>query len=137
MEDLTRRSTFALGITAAASTLLPIAAVARTYGPEEGKELAPGVRLVGLGKAESTLAGYKTVEMADLVFQPGKTISEKSMPADMVCYMTEGEVVIKKASKQFTVKEGEIYTCVKGEAEEDINTGSTVAVMRIIILHTA
>ena len=138
MKDFTRRSTFALGVAAAAtSALLPIAAAARTYGPEEGKELAPGVRLIELGKAESTLPAYKAVEMLDIVFQPGKTLSEKSMPADMVCHMTQGEVSIKKASKQFTVKEGELYTCIKGEPEEDINTGSTVAIMRVIVLHTA
>jgi quercetin dioxygenase-like cupin family protein len=139
MEDIGRRTTFALGIAAAAAPalILPGVAAARTYGPNEGQELAPGVRLVAVGKAESTIPSYKTIEMVDIVFQPGSTISEKSMPADMVCHMTQGEVLIKKASKQFSVKENEVYTCIKGEPEEDINTGSTVAVMRAIILHTA
>jgi quercetin dioxygenase-like cupin family protein len=139
MEDIGRRSTFALGLAAAATPAraLPAAAAARTYGPNEGQEIAPGVRLVELGKAESTISAYKTIEMADIIFQPGKTVSEKSMPADMVCHMTQGEVLIKKASKQFTVKEGELYTCIKGEPEEDTNTGSTVAIMRAIMLHTA
>src|SRR6266568_2194743 len=139
MEDIGQRSTFALGLSAAAISVLvlPVAAAARTYGPNEGEEIAPGVRLVKLGTGESTIPGYKKIEMVDIIFQPGKTLSEKSMPADMVCHMTQGEVVIKKAAKQFTVKEGEVYTCVKGEAEEDINRGNTVAVMRAIVLQTA
>lgn len=139
MEDIGRRSTFALGLAAAATPalVLPVAAVARTYGPNEGKEIAPGVRLVELGKAESTIPAYKTIEMVDIIFQPGKTFSEKSMSADMACHMTQGEVLVKKASKQFTVKEGELYTCVKGEQEDDTNSGSTVAIMRAIILHSA
>src|ERR1700736_5551559 len=140
MEDIGRRSTFALGLAAAAATpalVLPAAAAARTYGPNEGKELAPGVRLVELGKAESTIPAYKTIEMVDLIFEPGKTITEKSMPADMVCHMTQGEVLIKKASKQFIVKEGKVYTCIKGEAEEDTNTGSTVAIIRAMVLNAA
>ena len=139
MENIDRRSTFALALAGAATPLLvlPVAAAARTYGPNEGQELAPGVRLVALSKADSTIPAYKTIEMADIIFQPGSTISEKSMPADMVCHMTQGEVLIKKASKQFTVKEGELYTCVKGEPEGDTNTGSSAAIMRAIILHTA
>jgi quercetin dioxygenase-like cupin family protein len=139
MDKIDRRAAFALGVAAAATPALALAsaAAARTYGPDEGQKLAPGVRLVALGKAESTIPAYKAIEMADIVFQPGSTITEKSMPADMVCFMTQGAVMIKKASKQFTLKEGEIYTCVKGESEEDINSGSTVAVMRAMILHTA
>ena len=139
MDEIGRRSAFTLGLAVAAAhaLALPAAAAERTYGPNEGKELAPGVRLVGLGKSESTIPAYKTIEMVDFIFQPGSTYRHKSMSDDMVCFMPQGAVSIKKASKQFTVKEGEIYTCVKGEPEETTNTGSTVAVMRVIMLHAA
>jgi hypothetical protein len=139
MEDIGRRSTFALGLAAAATPalVLPAAAVARTYGPNEGKELAPGVRMIELGKRESTLPGYKTLEMVDAVFQPGKTVPASPMESDMVCHITQGELLIKKGAKQFATKEGDVYSCIKGEPEEATNTGTTVAIMRVIFLRAA
>ena len=45
MENMDRRLVLGLGL--AASTLaLPTAAAAQTYGPTEGKEIGPGVRVV-------------------------------------------------------------------------------------------
>jgi hypothetical protein len=43
MAEIGRRSVFALGLAAAAAPALvsPRAAMARKYGPDEGKELAP------------------------------------------------------------------------------------------------
>jgi quercetin dioxygenase-like cupin family protein len=138
MEDISRRSAFALGVLAAATpALLPTSAAARTYGPEEGKELAPGVRIINIGKSESTIPAYKTIEMADVVFQPGKSTPEMPMDSDMVCHVPQGELLIKKGAKQFTVKEGGVYSCTKSETEGATNTGSTVAVMRVIFLRGA
>ena len=52
METTNRRTTLALGITAAATPLLAWAtsATAQTYGPDEGKEIGPGVRVIDLGE---------------------------------------------------------------------------------------
>ena len=59
------------------------------------------------------------------------------MEHDMVCQVPQGELLIKKGEKQFTVKEGDVYSCTKGEKEGATNTGSTVAIMRFVELRTA
>ena len=138
MTDINRRSTIVLGAaTAAASALIsPIPATAQTHGPNEGKEVAPGVRQVDLGKREAMIAGYKTVSMRDIVVQPGKSVPERPMENDMVCHITEGELRIKQGSMEFTAKKNDVYSCSKGKPEQATNTGSTVAVMRVIDLLT-
>ena len=139
MEAISRRSALAasLGAAATPTLMLPVAALARTYGPTEGKEIAPGVRLVDLGTRESTIPAYKTIALADVIFQPGKAFPETPMESDMVCHVPQGELLIKKGEKQFTVKEGDVYSCTKDEKEGATNTGSTVAIMRVIYLRTA
>lgn len=136
MEDIGRRSAFAIGLAAAATSalVLPTAAAARTYAPNEGKELAPGVRLVELGKWDSTIAAYKKIEMNDLVFQPGSTFPETAMDSDMICHVYRGKLLVKKGGKQFTVKDGDVYSCTKGETEGVTNSGTEVAIMRFIML---
>ena len=133
MTDVGRRSALALGSICLSGLLLPDIASAETYSPTAGKEVAPGIKQVDLGKADSHLSGYKTVSMRDIVFQPKVKFDVRSMPNDMVCFMTDGELRIKQNDKSFTVKKGEMYTCMKGMTEEDTN-GSTVAVMRVIDL---
>src|SRR4051812_7185301 len=95
MEEINRRSACAFGIAAVATSglTLPVTAIAQT---NEGKEVAPGVREVILGKRESLIPAYKTVSMADYVFQPGKSIPEEVQTNDMVCHITEGELRIKQ-----------------------------------------
>jgi hypothetical protein len=136
MEDMDRRSALAFGLTAAATSVLvlPASATAQTYGPNEGKELAPGVRQVDLGKRETMIKAYKTVSMRDIVFQSGKGAPESSMANDMLCHITEGELRIKQGSKEFTAKKNDVYSCAKGEPEQATNTGTTVAIMRVIDL---
>jgi hypothetical protein len=58
MEEMKRRSAMAFGLTAVAIPLFASTtlAVARTYGPNEGKELYPGVRLVEVGKWPSVIS---------------------------------------------------------------------------------
>lgn len=60
------------------------------------------------------------------------------MPCDMVCQVTQGELrITKKAeSAQFTAKEGDVWTCRKGDDEAAENIGKTVATMRTIWLMT-
>jgi quercetin dioxygenase-like cupin family protein len=138
MEDMDRWSALALGLTAAATSalVLPEPAAAQTYGPNEGKELAPGIRQVDLGKRETMIKGFKTVSMRDIVFQPGKATAERPMENDMLCHITEGELRIKQGSKEFTAKKNDVYSCAKGEPEQATNAGSTVAIMRVIDLLT-
>jgi quercetin dioxygenase-like cupin family protein len=89
---------------------------------------------VELGKWDSTIAAYKKIEMNDLVFQPGSTFPEAVMDHDMVCHVSQGELLIKKGGKQFTIKDGDVYNCAKGEMEGASNHGTEVAIMRFIQL---
>jgi hypothetical protein len=140
MNDLNRRSALALGLaTAAATPLLTLArpAAAKEYGPNEGKELYPGVRMVELGAFNSDIPAYKSIFMVDIVFQPGAVAPEKVMDNDMLCYIAAGEFKIKKATKEFTIKEGEMYTCAKGKTDMATNISKVVGIHRIGILMPA
>jgi hypothetical protein len=47
----------------------------------------------------------------------------------------EGELRLDhRAGHAFTVKKGDVWTCVKGEPEDTYNMGNTAAVMREIAL---
>ena len=137
MTSMNRRSAIALGLTAAAT---PIAAAtpaaAKSYGPTEGKEIFPGVRVVELGKRDSQIGAYKTVEMIDVVFQPGSNFPiGEPMEHDMVCQIAEGELQVKAGDMEFSAKEGEVWSCGKASTKEGAtNNGSAVAVMRVIYL---
>lgn len=137
MEDLNRRSAMALGWTVAAAAplaTLATSAVAQMYGPEEGKEYHPGVRVVMLGNRESMISAYKKVQLSDTVFQPGSTWPDEPMPNDMVCTVIEGELEITQGEMKFTCKEGDVYACGKDTHESATNKGSVPAVMRVIDL---
>jgi quercetin dioxygenase-like cupin family protein len=139
MEEIGRRSALALGVAAMAAPALVSsrAAMAQAYGPNEGKEVAPGVRVVELGDREAIIPGYKTVKMIDVVFQPGSHAPQEAMEHDMVCHMTEGELRVVQNGKEFMVKKGDVYTCAKGTTEEDWNESDAVAVMRVTELMAA
>lgn len=141
MKEINRRSALALGM---AVTAVPLVAwtgpaAAKTYGPTEGTEIFPGVRLVTLGTQESRLQGYKTIAMEDVVFQPKSTIPLGDVMADdMVCSVTEGELDIVAGDMKFTAKSGDVWSCAKGSTKESaINNGTVVAVMRVINLKAA
>jgi quercetin dioxygenase-like cupin family protein len=125
-----------LGVGVFASTLVfPAMAKAQTYGPTEGKELAPGVRQVDLGERETMLPGYKKIRMRDIVIAAGAKTPEREMMNDMLCHMTEGELAVVQNKKEFTVKKGEVWSCAKGlDTEGTQNKGNAVAIMRIIDL---
>ncbi len=140
MESVNRRSTLALGLTMAATPLIVWAtpAAAQTYGPDEGKELAPGVREVALGERASNIKAYAMVKLRDVVIQPGAKTPDNVMKNDMLCHMTEGELSVVQNEKKFTVKKGEVWTCAKADTTEGTqNTSSAVAIMRIIDLMSA
>ena len=137
MENVNRRSAMALGLTAAAATpLLALATPARAkeYGPTEGKEIAPGVRVVEVGEGNADIPAYKSIKIVDIVFQPGTVAPATVMDNDMVCTIISGEFMIKKVDKEFALKEGDMYTCSKGKTDMATNTSTVVGVHRIAIL---
>lgn len=141
MKKISRRSALTLGATVLSTPLVGLTtpAAAKTYGPTDGTEIFPGVRLVALGERESMIKTYKSVAMEDVVFQPKGTVPVGDvMEHDMVCQVTEGELLIKAGDKEFTAKEGDVWSCGKGSTTESAtNNGTVVAVMRVINLKAA
>jgi quercetin dioxygenase-like cupin family protein len=137
MENMDRRLVLGLGL--AASTLaMPTAAAAQTYGPDEGKEVGPGVRVVDLGERDSVIPAYKMVKLRDVVIQPGAKTPDNMMKNDMICHMTEGELSVVQNKETFTVKTGDVWACAVGVTTEGTqNKGSAVAIMRVIDLMPA
>lgn len=134
MENMDRRLVLALGV-ASSALVLPTIAAAQTYGADEGKELAPGVRQVDLGEAESVLPAYKMLKLRDIVIQPGAKTADNMMKNDMLCHLTEGELAVVQNGKEFTVKKGGVWACANGITTEGTqNKGSAVAIMRVIDL---
>ena len=137
MENMDRRLVLGLGLTAS-TLVLPTAAAAQTYGPNEGKELAPGVRQVDLSEREAVIPAYKMVKLRDVVIQPGAKTPDNMMKNDMLCHMTEGELAVVQNGNKFTVKKGDVWSCAKGQTTEGTqNKGSAVAIMRVIDLMTS
>ncbi|CAN7725275.1 hypothetical protein [Mesorhizobium sp. LjNodule214] len=137
MKTMNRRSAIALGMTAAAVTplfTLATSAKVKEYGPTEGKELAPGVRVVEVGTGNSDIPAYKSIAIVDIVFQPGAVVPAMVMDNDMVCTIVSGEFTIKKVDKEFKLKEGDMYTCAKGKTDEATNTSAVVGVHRLAVL---
>jgi quercetin dioxygenase-like cupin family protein len=137
MKAINRRHTIAFGLTAAAAMpLFTLASAAKTksYGPKEGKEIAPGVRVVEVGTGNSDIPAYKSISIVDVVFQPGAHAPAMVMDNDMVCTIAAGEFAIKKADKEFKLKEGDMYTCSKGKTDEATNTSKVVGIHRIAVL---
>jgi len=137
MENMDRRLVLGLGL-AASTLVLPTAAAAQTYGPDEGKELAPGVRQVDLSERESVIPAYKMVKMRDIVIQPGAKTTDNVMKNDMVCHLLEGELSVVQNKKEFTVKKGDVWTCANTDTAEGTNNKSdAVAIMRVTDLMTS
>jgi quercetin dioxygenase-like cupin family protein len=137
MESMDRRLVLGFGL-ASSALVLPTVAAAQTYGPDEGKEVGPGVRVVDLGERESIISAYKMIKLRDVVIQPGAKTPDNEMKNDMVCHMTEGELAVVQNGKEFTVKKGDVWTCAKGITTEGTqNKGSVVAIMRVIDLMTS
>jgi quercetin dioxygenase-like cupin family protein len=139
MESIDRRSALALGFTAVIVPAFSFStpAAAATYGSDEGKEVAPGVRVVALGERKSIIPAYKMVNLRDVVIQPGAKTPDNVMKNDMLCHMTEGELSVVQNENKFTVKKGDVWTCAKGITTEGTqNTGAVVAIMRVIDLMT-
>jgi quercetin dioxygenase-like cupin family protein len=132
MNDIDRRSTFALGL---AATLFAAPGAAEAQTRSEGREIGPGVRQVDFGERESVIPAYKRLRMRDVVIQPEAATPDNVMMNDMLCHMTEGELAVRQNDTRFTAKKGDVWACAKTNTTEGTkNNGSTVAVMRIIDL---
>ena len=135
MTDMNRRRALALGLAATSVVVMSDGAAAQPYSATEGKEIAPGVRVVDLGKRDSMVPSYKTISMRDVVYQPKAKSANPSMGNDMVCHCAEGELRIKQGpGMEFAVKKGDVWSCRKGQPEDGENIGSGVAIMRVIDL---
>jgi quercetin dioxygenase-like cupin family protein len=137
--SISRRTALATGLTLTAMPLMAgsAGAVPKQYGADEGTEIKPGVRLIELGKRPAHIAAYKTVQMVDIVYQPGASEAVgEPMEADMVCQAIVGELEVTIGEEKFTAKEGDVWSCAKGSTREGAkNNGSGIAVMRVIMLH--
>ena len=135
MPGMNRRSAITLALAAASAAGATGNALAQPYPATQGKEIAPGVRRIDLGKRPSMIPGYKTVSMRDTVYQPKAKSLGASMPNDMVCHCLEGELRVKQGpGMEFVAKKGDVWSCNKGSPEEDENVGAGVAIMRTIDL---
>ena len=102
MEEFNRRSAMALGLaTAAATPLFALATpagaaeIVPAYGPNDGEEISPGVRMVEVGTWDSDMTGIKSVQVVDTYTNLGLPI-RSAMDADMICFVTAGEFTVKK-----------------------------------------
>jgi quercetin dioxygenase-like cupin family protein len=144
-ELMSRRAAVTLGLSAIttaplfASATSAKAAGPPNYGPNEGRELSPGRRLVGIGEIPSEMDAYKSIKVVDVVYQPGAADPKEAvMDVDMMCYILAGEFSIKKTGKEpYTVKEGDFYTCGKGRTDKATNISSGVGIHRIAMLMPA
>jgi quercetin dioxygenase-like cupin family protein len=139
MRDFYRRSAVALGLAAATGAVLtvPDAASAQTYGPNDGREVAPGVRRVDVSRREISMGAYKAVALRDIVLQPGAKLPTAAMRNDMVCHCLEGELHIDQGpGMQFVARKGDVWICTTGMPEGVTNNGSAVGIMRITDLLT-
>lgn len=138
MENIDRRSALTVGLATAATLpalFTPNPASAQRYRPDEGREIAPGVRRIDLTKRASQIPAYATVSMRDIVYQPGAKSENPSMANDMVCHCLEGELQVNQGpDQQFTAKTGDVWSCKKGMAETNVNKGNVIAIMRVIDL---
>ena len=76
--------------------------------------------------------------LRDVVIQPGAKTPDNMMMNDMLCHMTEGELSVVQNQNKFTVKKGDVWSCAKSDTTEGTqNTGSAVAIMRVIDLMPA
>src|SRR5262249_28370847 len=132
MDDFNRRSALALGIAASSAVVMTGHAVAQPFWTVQGREIAPGVRVVQHGKGDSMIPGYKSVSMRDLVYQP-KAKSSILQANDCICHCPEGELRVKQSNgHDFTAKAGDVGAGHKGLGEDVENIVAGVAVMRRI-----
>lgn len=120
----------AVGLGAVSTYILGPRGVALAAVGDETK-VAEGVTVKVLGEGKSMIPGYAKVRLREVTVQPGSSFPLLTMKNDMVCHMAEGELKINQGDMKFTVKKGDVWTCILGGKEGGANTGSTVAVMSV------
>ena len=138
MDDVNRRSALALGISAGSAVVMTGQAAAQPFWPTiQGREIAPGVRVMQHGKGDSMIPGYKSISMQDLLYQP-KATSSIIQPNDRICHCPDGQLRVKQSNgHEFTAKAGDVWSCNKGLGEIVENIGGGVAILRVIDLWPA
>ena len=135
MGDVDRRLALTLGFAAVSEFAIPNSALARTYDPDSGEEIAPGVRQVFLGSAASNLSGYTRIAMRDLVFQPGANTYDPAIQNDIISHVTDGWLIVRQGETQWVAGSSYGPWCsAKGIKTAYMQTHSDVAVLRILDL---
>ena len=143
MNDVNRRATLALGLAAVTVTpLFSFATPARAgavpnYGPNDGKDIGAGRRLIEVGTQESQITAYKSIQIVDVVYPPGAAdpADDPVMETDMICHVIAGEFRVQKTGLEpYIVKEGGIYSCGIGKKDQATNLSNVVGIHRIALL---
>jgi hypothetical protein len=149
MDGVDRRSALSLGLVGALAPLLASSGPARAqtnedwvpnYSPTEGQELSPGRRLYEVGTQPSYMSAYSSIQVIDVVFEPGAADPPDGGPMDMdmMCFIIAGSFRIEKDGfEPFEVKAGDFYSCGIGTKEIATNIGDTVGIHRIALLMPA
>jgi hypothetical protein len=124
MEEINRRSALTIGLATAAATPLfalatPVGAaeIVPTYGPNDGKEIAPGVRIVEVGKWDFEKTGIKSILVLDAVFQPGAADKESVMDNDMVCLLPPVSSPSRRRTQTRNLTLGKVTTIPAAKAK--------------------
>lgn len=149
MPHIDRRSALSLGLVGAVTPLLASSGPARAqslgdwvpdYSPTDGEDIGGGRRLIDLGAQPSFMPAYSSIQVIDVVFQPGAADPADGGPMDMdmMCFIIAGSFRIEKEGQEpFEVKAGEFYSCGIGTKEVASNIGDTVGIHRIALLMPA
>jgi hypothetical protein len=135
MRDVDRRLALTLGFAAVSGLAMPGSVVARTYAPDFGEEIAPGVRQVHVGSTVSKLSGYARISIIDLVFQPEANTYDPAIQNDIIGHVIDGSLIVRQGETQWAA--GSSYgpwTSPKGIKTSYKNVHTEVAVLRIIEL---
>src|SRR5258708_5688612 len=130
-KKLNRRSAVALGFAAASAAMVKPAASQTTDIVGKDTTPWPGVVVRVYSETPAIIPGFKTVQLRDIIMQPGSKTMGPPMENAMVCHITEGELRIEQEEKTFTAKKNFVWTCNKNTKEQASNVSGALAIMRI------
>ena len=131
MRKINRRSAVALGLAAASAAMAKPAASQTTDIAGKDTTPWPGVAVRVYSETPAIIPGFKTVQLRDIIMQPGSKTMGPPMENAMVCHITEGELRIEQEEKTFTAKKNFVWTCNKNTKEQASNVSGALAIMRI------
>ena len=134
MDVVDRRTVIGIGLTGAAMAMAGCAQAQRSAQAQQEPPLRERAEMKDLGTFNSMIPGIAKVRLREVTYQPGGRTSS-TMENDMVCECTDGTLEITLGgTTPKTVRRGELWTCYTGMREASRNSGSTVAVMRVVDL---